>query len=267
MKVYLNGKIIDEKDAKISIHDHGFLYGDSVFETLKYKSGEVLNFEKHLKRLKNSAKIIELKIPNVDIKQVIYSLIKENNLIQARIRVTLTRGENKYDFNTCVKPTLLITAVSFEDKVEWKIKGTKTCTLEIERPIPNMKTVQLLSNTLARQKMKKLECDECFLINRHGEITEGSVSNFFVVKNGIIYTPPLKDCLEGTVRENIFELCKSNNIKIEEKKIKYEELGKYDEAFWTNSPNQIVPIKTINDLEFECVGIITQKLIKLLYEI
>lgn len=250
MKVYLNGSIIDETDAKISVFDHGFLYGDGIFESLKYEDGEVLNINKHIKRLQHSAKVMMLKVPDVDFEKVILDLIHQNQLIKSRVRITLSRGSNNYNFTHCQSPTLLITAIPFQEKRKDFYKGSKTCSLKMERPVPHIKTTQILPSILAQQKMHKFQCDECFFVNHKGEITEGSTSNIFFEKDGIIYTPPLDVCLEGTMRSKILEQCKKQGITVIEKVILYKDIQNFDSAFWTNALYGFVLIKEIDEVIF-----------------
>ncbi|MBT4936438.1 branched-chain amino acid aminotransferase, partial [Candidatus Peregrinibacteria bacterium] len=155
MKVYLNEQITDEKDAKISVLDHGFLYGDAVFESLRYENNEILNLKEHIQRLKHSAKVMQLSVPDIPFKEIILELVQENNLAKARIRITLSRGISSYNFNTCNSPTLLIATVPFQEKRKDFYKGSKTCTLQMERPVPGIKTTQILPSILAQQKMHK----------------------------------------------------------------------------------------------------------------
>lgn len=250
MKVYLSGEFLESDQAKISVFDHGFLYGDGVFETLQAEGGKIFNIKQHIERLENSAKAVLLKVPSVNFLEIIQELIRLNQLKKARIRITLTRGDNQYNFITCDHPTLLITAVPFTEKRPQFYEGTTCCTIQLERLFPHIKTIQLLPSTLAQQKMAKTGSDECFFVNKNGEITEGSVSNFFAIKNGSIYTPPLSVCLNGTMRQSIQKICAEKNIPFIETPILYEDLKNFDEAFWTNAIVRIAPIKQLNSLFF-----------------
>ena len=261
MKVFLNGKFLEEKNATISIKDHGFLYGDGIFETLLYEHNIIENFNLHLQRLKKSAKIIALKLPKFNIENIIQKLVKINNLQKARIRITVTRGENNFQFNSSPHPTILITTVPL---LEHNLRlSRKTCTLKIENPHHRVKSIQLFATIQAKQKMTKLNCSECFFLNQNNEITEGSGSNFFAVKNKAIYTPPSSQCLKGTMRETVLQIAQKNNIKTHQTKIPYQSLSEFDECFWTNSIHHIIPIQSIDNKKFTCIGEITKKIIKL----
>lgn len=263
MKVYLNGAFLEDSEAKISVFDHGFLYGDGVFETLQYDHGEILNFQKHMERLQHSAKTVMLQVPDINFEHIINSLIEQNNYSKSRIRITLTRGENHFQFTTCEHPTLLIVASPYIEKRQNFYQGTKTCSIQIERPLPEIKTTQILPSILAQQKMYKLACDECFFVDHKGQITEGSYSNFFAIKDGVIYTPPKEVCLEGTIRKQLFEIAEiQKNFTIVEKTLFYKDLSHFDEAFWTNAIVHIAPIQSLDDVQFTCVGPITQKVIQ-----
>jgi branched-subunit amino acid aminotransferase/4-amino-4-deoxychorismate lyase len=251
MKVFLNDKIIDEKNATISIKDHGFLYGDALFESLRYKDKQLIHLELHIKRLKNSAALLGIKVPSISFKKILLQLLEENNLKSARIRITLSRGINNYNFESCDSPTLLITTEALPTINKLFYQGTKTCTLPIERLLPQIKSTQILPSILAQQKMKKENCQECFFINNKQEITEGSYSNIFFISQGILYTPPRNVCLPGTMRSQIIKTCRKNNIKVNEKNILYSEIHKFQEAFWTNDIYGMVPIKNINNYLFK----------------
>lgn len=260
MKVYLNGDFLKAEQAKISVFDHGFLYGDGVFETLQFDHGEIFHLKEHLLRLHQSAEAIRLLVPKIDFFTVIKKLIEINGLKKARIRITLTRGENNYNFITCDHPTLLITAAPFIEKRQDFYHGTKCCTIWLERPFPHIKTIQLLPSTLAQQKMFAESADECFFVNHKGEITEGSVSNFFAIKNGTIYTPPLDVCLNGTMRQKIKKLCEEIKIPFIETPLLYNKIESFDEAFWTNAIVGIVPIKQLDSIHFTCPGDMSKKI-------
>ena len=267
MKVFLNGQILEEKEATISVADHGFLYGDAVFETLQFKSGAIINLDKHITRLNHSAQKVLLEVPEIDFEEAITNLVIANNLDTARIRVTLSRGANDFDFTTCKNPTLLITTTELKEARKDFTNGSVTCSIKQERPVPDIKTTQILPSILARQKAHKLSCDECFFITHDGKVAEGSYSNFFAVKNGVIYTPPLDICLNGTIRKTLFEIAEQHeSIVIKEANINYNELKDFDEAFWTNAVVHIAPIKKLDSIEFKCPGEVTNKLIRLLQE-
>jgi len=262
MKVYCNGKYIDQERAKISVFDHGFLYGDAVFESVLFENEKIINLNKHLKRLEKSAEKLLITFPKLNYEQIIKKLININQLKQVKVRITLSRGIN-FNFITCSNPTLLIITIPLKKQSITFPQGSKVCTIKIERPIPDIKTTQILPSILARQKMYQQKCHECFFVNNKNEITEGSVSNVFFVKKDKIYTPPLKSCLPGTMQQKIFTLCYKNNIPIFEKEINYKDLNKYTEAFWTNAIVKIVPIKKIDKINFMCIGTLTKKIIKL----
>ena len=262
MYIFLNNSIILKEEATISPFDHGFLFGDAIFETLQYKDSCIIDLIKHLERLHFSASKIQITIPNIDFKSIILKLIRKNKLTHTRIRITISRGQNNTDFNTCTNPTILIFTQKIQ-KEKTSLQESKTCTLKIERVLPIIKSTQLLPFILAKQKMKQGSFDECFFISKNNEITEGSVSNIFFIKNNEIYTSNDESCLEGTIKLNILAICKKKGIVVNKCPIKYSKISQFSESFWTNSIHTIVPIKSIDNFQFTCIGPLTQKIISL----
>lgn len=243
MWVILNGKLIPAKDAKISVFDHGFLYGDAIFETIRTVKGEPWMLREHLSRLRKSARVLGLKIgwTNAELEKMINRLCKKNGFKESRIRITLSRGCNNFEFSTCKKPTLLIEAKKLvRPLLEIYKKGVTAITYEIERSYPSIKSVSMLPAIIARREAKKRKVFESILINQKGYVTEGSISNIFVVKNGKLMTPK-NEVLEGTIRNY---LMKKMPVKLTN--ISQKQLAASDEVFLTSSLKGVVPIVKIN---------------------
>ncbi|MFC1811025.1 aminotransferase class IV [Patescibacteria group bacterium] len=246
----------------ISVMDHGFKFADAIYETMRTINGKPWLLNEHLVRLRKSAKELGLKVPltNAQIKSQISRLLKKNNHKESRIRITLTRGSNNFDFNSCKKPTLLIEATKLSKPRAIK-KGIATITYKIERIAPHLKSTNMLSSILARQEAHKHKAFEALLVDRHNNITEGAFSNIFVVQKGQLITP--KDgILEGTTRN--FILKKYPKVRIAN--IPLAKIHKYDEIFITSSTNFVVPVVKVDGRPIKNgkIGRITQNIIKLL---
>lgn len=265
MIVFLNGKFVDAKDAKISVFDHGFLYGDGVYETLRTYNGKIWQMEKHISRLRNSAKLLSIKVPwsSAQIGKWLEILIRKNRYKESRIRLTVTRGENKFNFKKCVKPSILIVAEKFKPQPEeiYK-KGVGVATAKIERFIPAAKSISLLPLVKGRSGLSK-KIYEVFFVTREGFVTEGTVTNVFIVKKGVLITPKDKILL-GTTREFVLKLAREAGLKVLARNFKTGELRSADEVFITNAPRGIVPVCKVDDKKIgkECPGGITRLLMK-----
>jgi branched-chain amino acid aminotransferase len=254
--VYLNGKFLPEKDAKISVFDTGFLYGDGIFETLRTYGGKIWQIDEHLARLYESARMRGWKLSwkPAEIAEVIEKTVKKNMSAEGispkvgrkagakswrefRIRVTITAGAKD--------PTLFVWVQELErlPKTVYT-KGVRAITFPLERPFPQMKTTSMQSLIVARSEMMKKKAFEAFLLNRKGYITEGSWTNVFVVRNKKIITPRI-GVLLGTTRGTILKLAKPL-FRIRLKNISLRALLKADEVFIANAPKGIVPVVNID---------------------
>lgn len=257
MYVIINGKLIDAKKAVISISDHGFKYGDAIYETIRTINGKPWLLNEHFKRLKESAKVtgIRVKYSNAEFKKMIDLLIKKNGFKESRIRITVTRGNNDFDFKTCKDPLTLIEVTNLPPFRQ--SKGISVTTMHIERTAPEIKSTSMLPSILARRNKGA----ETLLIDHNKNITEGSFSNIFAVKNGTLITP--KDgILKGTTRDYILAKYK----KSKEAQIPLKNIYNYDEIFLTSSTKGVIPVikvdgKPINNGK---IGRITKQIIKLL---
>lgn len=266
--IFLNGKFLEESKAAISINDHGFLYGDGIYETMRTYNGKVWLIEDHLERLFNSAKILDLKIPwtRKQIEKWIYELIKKNSELSAqnsdfRIRLTVTRGNNDFDFFTTKKPTILITAQPLVD--EKQKKGLKLISFQGERTVPNAKHLSQIINIIARQEAHKQKADDAVFVDDQGYISECAFSNIFMVKNGILKTPKLENILSGTTRKFILSFA-NEILPTKECKIKLEELYNADEIFLSVTTRGILWVNNIDNYKIgnEKIGKFTEQIKK-----
>lgn len=252
---YFNGKIILEKNVKISIDDVGFLRGYSVFDVMVSYNGKPFLLKKHFERLKNSANNLNLKFPATEKKfeSIILTLLNKNNIKNVSIRSFLTGGG--VFFIRLEKPTKLAENL-------YKT-GAKIITLNYFRYLPEAKTSNYISSIRQMDRMKKEKAME-ILYTYDGKVLECSTSNFFLIKNGVIITP--KDgVLGGVTRYFILKIARENGFAVEERDIKVTELKTSDEAFLTATNKEIVPVVKIDKLKIGKgkVGVKTKELMEL----
>jgi branched-chain amino acid aminotransferase len=251
MHVILNGKLVPKNKAKISVFDRGFKFGDAIYETLRTIKGDAWLLTEHLKRLRNSAKTLGIKVPltNREFEHYIKRLHKKNKHKESRIRITLSRDQ-----------TILIEAEKLT-KPRNLSKGVKAITFKAERTAPEIKSTNMLPSILARREANKKNAYEALLVDRKGNITEGAFSNVFAVSNGRLITPK-KGILEGTVRNYIIK--KYPKVRIAN--IPASKIHSYDEIFITSSTFGVVPIIKVDGKPINngTIGRITQYIIKLL---
>lgn len=265
MVVFLNGKFVSESQAKISPFDHGFLYGDGIYETLRTYNGVVWHLEAHLDRLYQSAALIHLKLPWVQRRVIgwIEEVARRNmrSRRELRIRVTVSRGVNQYNFGTSKKPTIFIsTQILVPEKRAVYSRGVSVITVPLERILSQAKTISLLPFILAQQACAREGAYEAFFLNRNGCVTEGSVTNVFIVKRRVLLTPK-DDILYGTTRTVVLEIA---DMPFKERAISLRELYTADECFITNAVKGVVPVVRIDGKKIGNgkVGVFTQKIMK-----
>jgi len=262
MVVYLNGRFIEDKDAKVSIMDRGFLYGDGVFETLRAYKGFIFKLESHIERLFKG--IIYLDIKKIEItydtlKKILYKLLVINNLnfSDAYIRITITRGigEGRILSKGYFKPTILIVTTPYKKPPEKfykngvKLTIAKRCNWRLSEDA-DIKYISFLNNILAKMEAED-DSYECIMLNKEGFLTEGTVSNLFFVKNGVIYTPSRDTgILDGITRQTIIDIAKREGIKVLEGYFRIEELIKAEEVFITNTLIEVMPVSRIGEIWF-----------------
>jgi len=269
--VFLNGKFINEEKAFISIKDHGFLYGDGVYETMRTYGDKIWQFEDHLDRLFGSLKLINLKIPWTK-KQILkwtYQLIEKNvSFIKGdseksgnffRIRLTITRGLNDFDFMNAKNPTILITAMLFKD--EKQKKGLKIISYQGGRIAPHAKHLSQIINIMAKQEASLQKKDDAIFVDENGYIGEGAFSNVFMVKNGILKTPTLENVLSGTTRKFILSFA-GKILSVKEGKIKLKDIYLADEIFLSVTSKRIIWVSEIDGHKIGNgkIGIFTKKI-------
>lgn len=267
MLLFLNGKFVHFEDAKISVFDHGFLYGDGIYETMRTYDGLIFNFEAHYKRLKKSADLLKLQMPysEKEIFDIIKELISKNALLAARVRITLSRGSNDFSFNNCKEATFCITATSLEEEPEEVYqKGVKVITVPFCRSIPEIKSVSLLPMVRAQQEAFAKHAYEALFLDEGGHVTEGSITNVYFVRQDEIHIPEL-DMLSGTVREVILGLAAKAGYALVFERCYKEAFYEAEEIFLTNAIRGIIPVSHIDDFPVNIVvpGEVTMHLMDL----
>jgi branched-chain amino acid aminotransferase len=275
--VNVNGRISGERDAVISVFDHGFLYGEGVYETLRTYHGLPFLYDRHMRRLRRSAQMIVLDVPFTDeqLAEQIRETMAASNLNggEAYIRVLLTRGigELTYDVRATPTPSVIIIIKPHEDlPAEMYENGVTVCLSQILRNHPGsvnpmIKSNNLMNNALAMQEALRRGGFEGIMRNYRGELTECTTSNLFLVKNGVALTPPLDaGLLPGITREFLFEIAKDAGVEMREQVLRDDDLFGADEAFLTSTTREAVPIVRVDDRKIGAgvPGPVTKTLLK-----
>jgi branched-chain amino acid aminotransferase len=243
--------------------DQKLLYkGKSIYEVFKIRKNIPLFIEKHFERLENSAKIekVELFISFEKIKEYIFKLIALNKADNVPLKIVFSY-QNDY-FGQVQNIFLCFLLENTDPTQEEYIKGVPVISSQIERKNPNAKVVNYIQRGLINEMIKTKKVNESILIDKFGNITEGSRSNFFAIKENIIYTSPLTSVLPGVTRKNVIEVCNSNNIIVKESYIKYSEIENYDAFFLTGTSRKILPINKIDSYNFQVDNTLLRDLMK-----
>jgi len=258
MKIYINGKFYEKNAAKISVFDHGLLYGDGVFEGIRSYNRLVFKLREHIDRLYESAHSIMLSIPLTKeqmVKAVVQTL-KANNLDNAYIRLIVTRGEGDLglDPRKCAgHATIIIIAdkiVLYPEKL-YK-NGLSIVTVPTVRNLPEalnpqIKSLNYLNNILAKIEAVNAGCDEAIMLDSLGYVAECTGDNIFIVKNNHLYTPPqCMGTLRGITRDSILEIARKNNISVHEHVVTRHEVYISDECFLTGTAAEIIPVVKVD---------------------
>jgi len=256
-KIWLNGKLVARKDAKISVYDHGLLYGDGVFEGIRSYGGKVFRLKEHVRRLFDSARGIRLRIPMARrrLADAIVGTLKANGLKDAYIRVVVTRGEGTLglDPNRCPRPSVFIIA----DRIELFPRGTYEKGLEIITAAtmrnhpnavnPRLKSLNYLNNILAKIEAIDAGVLEAVMLNHLGYVAECTGDNIFIVRDGRLLTPPLAaGILEGITRDEIIGIARDSGTKVREENLTRRDLYTADECFVTGTAAEVVPVVRID---------------------
>jgi len=256
--IYLNEKIVPQSKALISVFDHGFLYGDGIYETLRAYHGVVFKFDGHVERLFRSASMLDLKIPKTrkSIKKAVYDTLKANNQNEAVIRITISRGAGPVglDPGLCPKPTFVIITKDFKEYPRtYYIKGVNIAMVETRRNFrgalnPQIKSLNFLNNILAKIEANKKGAYEAVMLNYRGYIAEGTITNIFFIKEGVLCTPDIDvGILDGITRRIILDSAIEMGIKVREGHFRKNELFHADEVFISNTTVEVLPVSRIDN--------------------
>ena len=254
--IYLNGKFVPEEQATVSVFDHGFLYGDGVFEGIRAYDGRVFRLEDHVQRLFDSAKAIMLNIPltEEEMCQAILETLRKNNLRNAYIRPIVSRGYGDLglDPNKCPKPSVIIIAVEwgamYGDLYE---VGLTAVSVSVRRNSPdslppNIKSLNYLNNILAKIEANIKGGNEAIILDSRGLVSEGSGDNIFVIKDGQISTPHTINNLKGITRAAVMDLAEIRGNPIQEKELGLFDLYTADEVFVTGTAAEVAPVTKVD---------------------
>jgi branched-chain amino acid aminotransferase len=260
--VNVNGKITDEREAVISVFDHGFLYGEGVYETLRTYHQRPFLMDRHLKRLRNSAGMMALGVPMTDTQledRVAETVARATPAWPAGtewyIRILLTRGIGELSYDPAATPTpsiVIIVKPHVDPPQELYANGVRTIVSSIVRNHPGtvnpmIKSNNLMNNALAMQEGVRRGAFEVIMRNYRGDLTECSMSNLFVVKNGSALTPPLSaGLLPGITRAFVFEIGSTAGVAVQEATLRDDDLYSADEAFLTGTTREIMPITEVD---------------------
>jgi branched-chain amino acid aminotransferase len=255
--IYLNGEWVPKSQAKISVFDHGFLYGDGVFEGIRAYNKRVFKLDEHVERLFDSAKAIDLKIPHTqkEFAELILETCRKNKLVDAYIRPVVSRGPGDLGLNPlkCAKPTVIIianpTISLYGDKYE---KGLRLVTAHNRRNppdciSPNIKSLNYLNNIIAVIQVNQRGADEALFLDKEGYVSEAAADNIFVIKHGKIKTPPTVTNLNGITRATVLDLCEKLKLPAKESQLTQFEVYTADEVFMTGTAAEIAPIVNVDE--------------------
>jgi branched-chain amino acid aminotransferase len=257
LKVWIDGEFVDKDQAKISVYDHGLLYGDGVFEGIRLYGGKVFEADAHIRRLYDSAKAIRLNIP-ITPQQMLAAIeqtAKANNLTDCYVRALVTRGVGYLGLNPnkCTNPSVIVITDFIElYSKEMYEKGIPVITASVIRNHPSalsprVKSLNYLNNILARIEAADAGVPEAIMLNHEGNVAECTGDNIFIVQRGQVLTPTTADgILEGVTRDVILRLCAKLNIPAAEKTIQRHDLYIADECFLTGTGAEVIPVTKID---------------------
>ena len=256
-QIYISGKFVPQEDAKISVFDHGLLYGDGVFEGLRSYGGKVFRLHEHITRLYESARAIWLEIPMTQdaMCQAVNEAIRINKIDDGYVRLVVTRGAGTLglDPNRCSNPQVIIIAdaISLYPKELYE-KGLEIVTVSVQRTSsaalsPRIKSLNYLNNILAKIEGLQAGCIEALMLNHKGEVAECTGDNIFIVRHGVLYTPPLDaGILGGITRDAVIEVAREADIEVREVALTKHDVYVADECFLTGTAAEVIPVVKVD---------------------
>jgi branched-chain amino acid aminotransferase len=252
-KIYIDGKFYSEANAKISVFDHGLLYGDGIFEGIRFYNGRVFRLEEHLERLWDSARSICLEIPmtHEEMTEAVLETIRQNHLHDGYIRLLVTRGIGNLGLNPeqCKSPSVIIIAATialYHEDFYRKGLSIVTCATRRSNPAslnPAVKSLNYLNNVMARIEANLAGADEALMLNDAGNVAECTADNVFIIKRDQIFTPPITaGALRGITRSIVFEIAAKFGLSVAEADFTRHDVFVADECFLTGTAAEIVPV-------------------------
>jgi branched-chain amino acid aminotransferase len=252
LKIYIDGSFYDQTEAKISVFDHGLLYGDGVFEGIRFYNDRVFRLDEHVDRLWSSARAIGLEVPMSKSELIAATLetIRQNDLHDGYIRLIVTRGVGSLGLSpdSCRRPSIIIiaaTIVLYPEELYHKGLTMVTCSTRRTSPAalsPRVKSLNYLNNILAKLEAQNANADEGLMLNEQGYVAECTGDNIFIVKSGEIFTPHLNSgILAGVTRGVVFELAKEHQIPVQEQELTRYDILTAEECFLTGTAAEVIP--------------------------
>ncbi|ASR46286.1 branched-chain-amino-acid transaminase [Paenibacillus kribbensis] len=249
--IYLDGQHVTKENAKVSVYDHGFLYGDGIFEGIRIYNGNIFKCKEHLDRLYDSAKSIQLSIPlsQDEMLEAMAETIRLNEMRNGYIRLIVSRGAGNLGLDPlrCAKASVIIIVEQLAIYPEEAyLTGLKTISVSQRRNIPDalnpkIKSLNYLNNILVKIQSNYAGVGEAIMLNSQGYVTEGSADNIFIVKNGVLYTPPCYlGALEGITRNAIIDLCAELGYTLKEQPFTLHDVYVADEVFFTGTAAEVI---------------------------
>lgn len=257
MWVHLNGRLVPEEEARVSVFDRGFLYGDGIFESMRAVEGVVFRRDRHLERLLQSADSVGLGLSQIQpgLPDFIREVLEANALHDARLRITVTRGAGRPGeyVEALGPPTVVISGGPFEGVDEALYRTGVRAVIPRRRQVPPetldpaIKSTSRLGSVLSRREARDRGGFEAILLDAGGHLTEGTVSNFFLVAGGRLLTSPAAGSLPGITREAVIELAHAAGIEVSEERLPTALLLDAQEAFLTNTSWEVLPVVRVDD--------------------
>jgi len=257
MKIFLDGQLVDKADAKISVFDHGLLYGDGIFEGIRIYDRNIFRLDEHLERFEFSAKSLMIRLPwtREEIAKAVCDTCRANNLENGYIRLIVTRGVGDLGLSprSCPKPTIIVIA----DKIalyppEHYAVGLKIVTVPTRRMnpaalSPAIKSLNYLNNIMAKMEAEQFGALEAIMLNDQGLVAECTGDNVFIVRKGRLYTPAAQQgALKGITRDSIFDIAADLEIPIEEHEMTRYDIWNADECFLTGTGAEVIPVVALD---------------------
>lgn len=255
MIAYVNGRFVDDREASVSVFDRGFLYGDSVFETLRVSNGRPFRWPLHVERLRKGAAFLGISVPTPpkELRSIMASLTDRNQLAEGLLRITLSRGPGArgYSPREAGPPTLVVTAHELPPASgDWRLR-TASLKVAVGDKLGGHKVGSRLLNVLARAEAESAGADEALILNTSGEVLEAASGNVFWVQRNLVLTPPSAiGALPGVTRAIVLELCAALGITTQKRKVPVEALQTADGMFVTNSARGIVNVASLDGVPF-----------------